>query len=306
MGKIDYEELKRTAYDVKNGNTENSQINTVDLTGNAGKIIIGENSSDKTYSHPDDPNKSYNIKNVYLSKNKIFENAPETYSHELVIQMNSTDSTDDDKMFIIFFVDPDVLNLSENNKKSDKEFRFLNNNDVDNKTLADIDLSNLINENYQNAFFMNISGINNTPYSKVILFEEPIKTDLSGTVLTINKFFKDSDASKFAFNYKNLKYYAGGTYYTECDIQDGGEDSEDSASPPSPPDIEPPSIDWDKYLPYILAVACGILMILIVVTLGAGGKKFGDKFSNIITEAINKLSQKNKEGAGTTEEISNN
>lgn len=292
MVKIDYEELKRTAYDVKYGNTENSQTKPILLGGNAGKIIIGANmdsQSNKTYSHPDYPNKSYNIKNVYLSKNKIFENAPETYSHELVIEMNSTDSNND-KMFIIFFVDPDVQNLSENNTKSHEEFEKLNNNDVNNKQLADIQLSLLINENYQNAFFMNISGINETSESKVILFEEPIKTPM-----------KDDDLFQYEINITNptivgkVKYYAGGTYYTECDIQDGGEDSEDSASIPSTPDIEPPSIDWDKYLPYILAVACGILMILIVVTLGAGGKKFGDKFSNIITEAINKLSQKKED-----------
>lgn len=290
MGKIDYEELKRTAYDVKNGNTENSQINTIDLTGNAGKIIIGANTDtnlDKTYSHPDDINKSYNIKNVFLSNvNTIFENAPETYSHELVIEMNSTDSNND-KMFIIFFVDPDVQNLSENNTNSDKEFEKLNNNDNAN-TKIDIDLSLLINENYQNAFFMDISGINETSESKVIFFEEPIKTKTS--VLSLNQIPITNPTIV-----GDVKYYAGGTYYTECDIQDGGEDSEDSASIPSTPDIEPPSIDWDKYLPYILAVACGILMILIVVTLGAGGKKFGDKFSNIITEAINKLSQKKED-----------
>jgi len=300
MGKIDYEELKRLAYNVKNGNTENSQINTVDLDGNAGKIIIGANTDtnlDKTYSHPDDLNKSYNIKNVYLSNNKIFENAPTTYSHELVIQMDSTDSTDD-KMFIIFFVDPDVQNLSENNTNSDKEFEKLNNNDVNNKQLADIDLSKLINENYQNAFFMDIGMPGTTSQSKVILFEEPIKTDLFETDLTINHLFVDTASVTHSFHYKNLKYYAGGTYYTECTIHDEGDDSGTSVST-SEPELEYTGIDWYKYLPYILAIAFGILMILIVVALGAGGKKFGDKFSNIINEAINKL----KKQSNSNEEL---
>ena len=146
---IDHKDLESLAYRVINGNTENSQINTVDLTGNAGKIIIGENNnnqSNKTYSHPDDLAKSYNIEKVFLSKdNKIFENAPTTYSHELVIQMNSTDSNNN-KMFIIFFVDPDVQNLSENNTNSDKEFEKLNNNKVGDATMKEIDISLLIND----------------------------------------------------------------------------------------------------------------------------------------------------------------
>ena len=37
---------------------------------------------------------------------------------------------DDDKMFIIFFVDPDVKNLSENNKKSDEEYLKLTNTSI--------------------------------------------------------------------------------------------------------------------------------------------------------------------------------
>tara|TARA_Y100000389_G_scaffold42436_1_gene37153 strand:+ start:10372 stop:11304 length:933 start_codon:yes stop_codon:yes gene_type:complete len=310
MGKerINYEKIKKIANMINSPNydttkTSITQIDAIGLDGIAGKVALGigcikENGQDCTqkYNHPDEAAIDYEIDHIYLSHgNKIFEHASSNYSHELVFKMKVTDQ--DKYMFIVFFVYSNNQSIGENSVTQDEEFQKLyNSGDVG----EEIDLSNLVNEVNQNAFFMNISGIDGTSKSKVILFEEPIKTSWPGNKMPV---LKEITLSSLSIDYDNdVKYYAGGTYYTECDIYDGGEDSGTSVSTPSTPDIESPSIDWEKYLPYILAVACGILMILIVVTLGAGGKKFGDKFSNIITEAINKLKKNTQEGAGGTTE----